>query len=176
MNRADAAAIARTAKAEKAPSLHDRFWSKVNRGSPDECWLWTAAVRKKTEGYGAFWFMGRHVPAARMALILSGMEVPDGMVVCHACDNPPCCNPAHLFVGTHIDNNKDKVQKRRHAKMEKIWTAKLSACQVEAIRREVLDRKSKRGRHYGAREVADRYGVSVACVNDVVANRSWRGA
>lgn len=61
----------------------DRFWSKVDKRGPDECWPWKAAVRKKSQGYGAFWFQGRHQPASRMALVFSGTNVPADMVACH---------------------------------------------------------------------------------------------
>lgn len=116
MTRVEAAVLARAAKAAKAPPLAERFWSKVRRGSPGECWAWTAAVRRKNEGYGAFYLDGRHQPASRVAWILSYGPVPAGLVVCHRCDNPPCCNPAHLFVGAPKDNDADRVAKGRQCR------------------------------------------------------------
>lgn len=135
MNRAEAAKLARAAKQSKAPTLEERFWSKVDKKGPDECWPWMAASRNKNkDAYGAFWMDGRHQPANRIALILSGVEVPPGMESCHRCDNPPCCNPSHLFVGTRQDNNADKVSKKRHVYGEKYWNVKLTDEQVNAIR------------------------------------------
>lgn len=170
MNRADAAAIARARKAAKAPSLVDRFWRKVDRRGPDECWPWLAAVRRKDEGYGAFWLDGRHQPAQRVAYELTaGERVPAGMVVCHRCDNPPCCNPSHLFVGTPQDNDADRVAKLRHVFGSTVGTAKLDENAVLAIRR-------MRAGGATHQTIADRFGVSRAHVSDICTGRrgAWR--
>lgn len=134
MNRIEATAIARAAKAKKEGSPEFRFWRKVKIMGEDECWPWMAAERKPGEGYGAFWLEGRHHPSNRMALIFSGVEIPEGMVACHSCDNPGCCNPSHLFVGTPIENNNDKVLKKRHSFGETHGKSKLTHKQVCEIR------------------------------------------
>lgn len=118
MTRTEAIKIARAARAAKQPSLSDRFWSKVRKSGSDECWNWIAATRRKDEGYGAFWLNGRHQPASRVAWILSFGEIDRELVVCHKCDNPPCCNPAHLFIGTRVENDKDRIAKNRQSKGE----------------------------------------------------------
>lgn len=174
MNRAEDAAIARAKRAEKIPSLHERFWSKVDIRSDRECWPWTAAVRRKNEGYGAFWYQGRHIPATRMALKLNGIDVPDGMEVCHSCDNPNCCNPSHLFVGTRQENNADKVSKGRHARMEKTGTAKVDRGVVISIRNEVRALRAINGRKFGAKNLAAKYGITLSCLSDIIYHRSWR--
>jgi hypothetical protein len=80
-------------------------------GGPDACWPWTG----RTEGgYGRLWFKNKHERAHRVAWALANNQpVPDGMVVCHRCDNPPCCNPADLWLGTRTDNNADRDAKGR---------------------------------------------------------------
>ncbi len=89
-----------------------RFWSKVDMRGPDECWLWQASLN--TNGYGRFKIASYvNVTASRMALICTKGEEPEGMNVLHRCDNPPCCNPHHLFFGTVADNNADKIAKGR---------------------------------------------------------------
>lgn len=118
MTRAEAAKLARAAQMAKQPPLSDRFWSKVQKLGPNECWNWTAAVRRKDEGYGAFWFNRRHHPASRIAWILTHGDINHGLVVCHKCDNPRCCNPNHLFLGTPKENDTDRVLKNRQCKGE----------------------------------------------------------
>ena len=98
--------------------LMPRFWSKIQRGHPNECWPWTSP--SQVRGYGRFWIGSRSdgtrrpVVASRFAYEAEVGPIPDGMQVLHRCDNPPCCNPRHLFLGTHRDNVEDMVAKGRH--------------------------------------------------------------
>ena len=92
----------------------DRFWSKVVKG--DGCWRWTGA---KTNGYGYLTLGGRNsglIRAHRFSYEFHFGPIPHGLVVRHKCDNPECTNPDHLEVGTHQDNMKDIVLRRRHAR------------------------------------------------------------
>ena len=95
-------------------SRAERFWSKVNRvEDPDECWEWIPKARHKF-GYGIF--MDRPYgtkKAHRVAWELTNGEIPNGLMVLHTCDNPPCCNPNHLFLGTAQDNSLDMMSKGR---------------------------------------------------------------
>lgn len=92
----------------------ERFWSKVNR-KDGGCWEWAAG--RFSYGYGAFkrrvdgaW---KQQKAHRLAYEWLVGPIPDGLIVCHACDNPPCCNPDHLFLGTQLDNQRDMIAKGR---------------------------------------------------------------
>lgn len=168
MTRAEAAVIARAAKAAKAPSLDDRFWSKVERRGSNDCWPWTAAVRRPDEGYGAFWLNGRHQPSSRVAYMLTKGDVPEGMVVCHRCDNPPCCNPGHLFVGTPKENDADRVAKGRQARGSGNGFSKLTEEQVRIIKAAKLPGRAP----YGYRaKLAEQFGVSRATITDVWSRR-----
>lgn len=168
MNRAEAAEIARAAKAARQPSLATRFWSKVDRSDPDGCWPWLAGVRKRAEGYGAFWLGGKHRPAHRIAWELTRGAIGDeSLEVCHRCDNPPCCNPAHLFLGTRQDNNEDKVSKQRHIHGERHYRALLTPEIVSEIR------SSPRYRGYRM-ALAEKYGVRPGLITEVRAMKSWK--
>lgn len=164
------ASIARAEKQKNAPSLHDRFWSKVERLGVDDCWRWLASFRRKDEGYGAFHFKGRHHPASRMAWIFTHGNIEgENIEVCHSCDNPRCCNPRHLFLGDHLINNDDKVSKGRHAFGERSGTAKLT--EKEAIE---IKRLKPTGRcPYGFRSsLAAKFNVSSGTITDIW-TRSW---
>lgn len=89
----------------------DKFWDHVDCQGEDECWCWTAS--RLPSGYGRVRFEKKSTYAHRVAWILTHGPIPEGMVVCHHCDNPPCCNPKHLFVGTQADNVHDRDRKGR---------------------------------------------------------------
>ena len=92
----------------------ERLWSKIERRSPDECWPWLAARRR--DGYGVMRVGDRTARATRLVWEAVTGEAPGQLCLCHRCDNPPCCNPAHLFLGTRGDNLRDMTRKGRHGR------------------------------------------------------------
>ena len=126
------------------------------------CWEWTG--RRDADGYGIAWVGGKKSVASRLAYETYVAPIPVGMAVCHKCDNPPCVNPDHLFVGTTADNIHDSVRKGRFSRGEKIYTAKLTEADVRDIRNSPGN----------LAELASKYGVHQNTIRRVINGRAWR--
>ncbi|MBK7822847.1 MAG: HNH endonuclease [Tessaracoccus sp.] len=154
--------------AKPVRSLGERFWPKVNRRAPDDCWPWTG--RRNAYGYGIISAPPRsgrrYYIASRVSLELTGVEIPDGMVVRHKCDNPPCVNPAHLEVGTVADNARDMADRRRSTIGGRNPQAKLTEDDLRGIRGRLALGESQVS-------VALVYGVSKTTINDIARGRTW---
>jgi len=87
------------------------FWSKVDIRSETECWEWEGGYFY--DGYGAFWLNTKMIRVPRLSWTYTNGDITDGLWVLHKCDNPPCCNPNHLFLGTYQDNVDDMITKER---------------------------------------------------------------
>lgn len=113
----------------------DRFWEKVDKRGTNDCWDWQAGGDQ--HGYGQLNVDGRAVRAHRISYELHYGPIPDGLDCLHTCDRPPCCNPAHLFVGTAKDNSDDMHKKGRFNKVqgERVGNAFLTNAQAREFRR-----------------------------------------
>lgn len=141
------------------------------------CWLWTGSTT--TDGYGSLRFDGKWSMAHRLAYALEKGEIPVGMLVCHKCDVPLCCNPDHLFAGTHKDNIQDCVRKGRIATGERLgqytkpesvprgdkhYAMKIpAACKGQIRQRVAAGEKQSR--------IADEFGVSATTINYIIKGR-----
>lgn len=129
------------------------FWERVDvQDNINDCWPWTAAIFKKRGGYGAFRDAdGKIQKAHRRAYELTYGRT--NLDVLHKCDNPPCCNPFHLFAGTKFDNVRDMDSKGRRRvvipKGEYHWANKLTTEQVLEIRSRTNESQRSLGREYG---------------------------
>src|SRR5262245_56458307 len=128
----------------RAPALIERFAVRYEPEPNSGCWLWLRARKSPPQNYGVFgvgsYAAGtyRQDYAHRLSYILHHGHIPDGMCVLHRCDNPPCVNPDHLFLGTHNDNVQDKIAKNRDNFGERNGQAKISASDVQLIRESTL--------------------------------------
>jgi len=95
-------------------SNEDTFWERVDRsGGSRACWLWRGSVSSGSIGYGTLKFRNSFEYAHRVAWVLSEGDIPDGKEILHRCDNPACCNPLHMMVGTRAENAADMAAKGR---------------------------------------------------------------
>lgn len=157
-----------------------RFWSKVEKRGANECWEWTGA--RTGHNYGSMKLNGRMVGSHRLALIVSGVELSDDLQACHRCDNPPCCNPAHLYAGTYYENHADKARRGRqrtgdahHARAhpeiiprgERHGMAKLNDEAVREIRK-----SHQEGENY--LQISTRLNFHPTTIGLVVRKKTWK--
>lgn len=133
--------------AAKRPGVVERFWEKVKKGQPHQCWLWTAAIHR-SRGYGQSSLGGFNIHAHRVAWMLTNGPIPADMHVLHSCDTKLCVNPRHLFLGSNEDNYADRDRKGRVAHGVRAARAKLTPEQVREIRKAV-GRNTDIGRRFG---------------------------
>lgn len=149
-----------------ATPVAERFWPKVKRRGPDDCWLWCAA-KSSPSGHGSFHDDGGVTAAARTAYRLTFGHVPKTLFVLHRCDNGACCNPAHLFLGTQTDNMRDCVVKGRISRGRRCPSAKLTDAAVREIRR-------RRAAGERLRNIAAAFGVGSPAICNVVNRVTWK--
>lgn len=145
--------------------IAERFWKKVDKSG--ECWLWTG--NKDKHGYGRIRCDHRKIRVHRVSFMIKFGEIPTGLCVCHKCDNPPCVNPEHLFLGTHADNIKDMFAKHRNnpPRGQRNHSAKLNERKVRLIRKIVSSHSMSN------RRIAKRFGVSSQSIDAIANGRSW---
>lgn len=151
-----------------SPTFPERFWNKVQK--TDGCWIWTAATDHN--GYGAIMSRGKRpgncmIGAHQGSWLLNRGPIPDGKCVLHACDQPLCVRPDHLWIGTQLDNVRDMIAKGRMAFGEKRAFAKLKWTQVRQIRLKY----ARGGITY--RELANEFGVHCGTVGQIIRRNKW---
>ncbi len=145
----------------KNKTIEERFWSKVDKRGPEECWPWTAS--RLPTGYGRLGIAGKMIYAHRVSFELSsGCLLPD-QVVMHTCDNPSCVNPVHLRAGTQKENMQDCASKGRTVRGERAFGAKLTSHQAMAVREA----------HGTIDAIAAEFGVSRSTVSAIKCRVNW---
>lgn len=162
------------------PSHVISFKNKIKLGD-GECWEWKAS--KFRDGYGQFGYKSKNWRAHRFAYMLSYGDFPIDLCVCHKCDNPPCVNPAHLFLGTNADNIRDRHNKGRdgkpigennwahahpeHFQGERNASSKLKVADILEIRKLRVDGHS-------FEEISIKFGIARSAVHNIVTRRRWK--
>lgn len=148
--------------------IDKRFWNKVDKKDEDECWNWLSS--KNEEGYGQFKYDDKMIKSHRFAYILCHGKISDNMFVLHSCDNPSCCNPKHLYLGSQKDNMEDMVNKGRQCKLtgENHGRAILKNVEVNEIRKLYNTRK------YSQKQLSFMYKISQGVISEIINNKIWK--
>lgn len=157
------------------PTAEQRFWRMVRVLGPDDCWPWLG--RPVNGGYGMIRVGDERIMAHRFAYELAFGRPPDNLLVCHRCDNPPCQNARHFFLGTAADNVRDMVTKGRCGGGRPVGrfhvrppAAKLTEQIVREVRRVYVPRDER----FGAAALARLHGVTKQSMLKVLKRGSWR--
>jgi hypothetical protein len=142
--------------------VYKRFFKYVTVGKPNECWEWKGGTDE--DGYGIFNWHEKKIKNAHVAAYELFTGKRHGLCVCHKCDNPPCCNPNHLWLGTRRQNNQDMMDKGRH----KRTNAKLTPDDAKAIRKLYAEGKLTQI------DIGKKYKVHNALVSRIISNKAWR--
>lgn len=150
--------------------IEEWFWDQVEQIKTGECLEWTATLLDS--GYGVFMYDHKMWKAHRYAWTITNGPIPKGLCVLHKCDNPPCVNPDHLYIGTQQDNSNDKYRRGRavHRRGVDRPEAKLTEEAVKYIRQQ--NKKYQKG--FTHRELGLKFGVSDGTVYNVIHRKTWR--
>ncbi len=162
----------------KGGSGEERFWDKVNKNGPvpehcpeiENCWVWTGCTMKN--GYGHLRYLDRDWLAHHFIFFVEGCDIPNGMIVCHSCDNPSCVRWSHLWLGTHKENMRDCMSKSRFYNNnwsigERNGNAKLAESQVREIL--FLFRQGM-----PLKILVERFNSKRSTIDHIVHRRTWK--
>ena len=155
-------------KIELTEECIERFWNKVDKKSDDECWGWHGVG----DQYGRcrIRIMGKKYLSYRVSWVIHHGDIPEGLCVCHTCDNPVCTNPAHLFLGSQRDNILDMEEKGRalHLAGEQHYKSKLTEKEVVEILQKYVPFV------YTTGMLAKEYGVERTTISCIINGKTWK--
>jgi len=144
----------------------ESFWNNVELCEPNRCWKWRGGFR--SSGYGHTSRYRKDESAHRLAWeFWNNKKIPKGMFACHKCDNPACCNPNHIFIGTPKENSEDMVRKNRQVSGERHWCSKLTKEQVSKI-------KEMRNNGETLTAIGKIFGITHGMVGHIASGRNWK--
>ena len=150
-----------------------RFWNKILKSTPDQCWIWTGYVKRSSNGYILPFFTVnrkdfRHdYPASRISYLLHYKQDPGNLCVLHSCDEYLCCNPYHLFLGTYKENIADSIAKGRRANMKEILPKqKLQLEYIQKIRDMLFHGMTQK-------EIATKFAVCQQTISKIATGEYW---
>ena len=158
-----------------SPTLEKRFWPKVKKGGPDECWEWQGSL--DGHGYGKISSFRNQSPyrAHRVSYFLHHGHLSRSLDVCHRCDNPKCVNPAHLFAGTHAENMADLAKKGYANDLAKGKPGELNNS-AKLTLKDVSEIKKQLALGVTARAIAKNYPVCPSMIRRIATGKAWRNA
>ncbi len=146
--------------------LEQLLWEKVDKSqlSPGGCWEWIGG--KISAGYGVLYHLKQPIYTHRLSYVIAYGAIPEGALIRHRCDNPPCVNPAHLLTGTKADNARDVVNRGMSSRKE-CRSAKLTEDKVLEIRALYATGE------YTQRALGEQFGVDQALISRVIHRQRW---
>jgi hypothetical protein len=156
-------------------TLSERLWSRVEIKGPDDCWEWTGYRGAMGHGQIQAEFPDRRITGShRAAWMLTNGPIPDGLHVLHKCDNPPCCNPSHLFLGTQADNNRDCFKKKRsvHFVARNSWPRGDSSWRSKITDAQALEILALVKAGNPRETLAPKYGITASAITKIINGKS----
>lgn len=144
----------------------EKFWQRVDISDFFGCWEWTAG--KTDNGYGRISNGEREVRSHRFAFELAYRPIPEGLLCLHKCDNKLCCNPNHLYLGTHKDNNRDRSVRNRDS-----WPRGMNASAAKLTNEDVWKIRVLLAEGLTERKIASKFGVEKTAVHKIKHGKSW---
>jgi hypothetical protein len=160
-------------------TLEERFWDNVGPIDKNGCWAWKGS--KFRFGYGKMNHKNKAIAAHRVSWLIHNGGIPDNLCVLHSCDNPPCTNPKHLFLGSHADNAADRNKKGRQARGDRQGSRLHPESLLRGSRHQnsklteqvvIRIRKERKGGET-QQSLANKYRVSRSTISQIVRRKTW---